>query len=848
MIDPFDGGNSGSQAARAAAEAARRAAAEAARRAAAEAARRAAEERARAAAAERMRDQGLARAESGPFTASAPRSAPVASPIGTYSVAEATNLAHLSSGEGIVVAGGGVPPGSAHVPVPARAADGVGALVDNWLRAGKSEIGMGSTAVYDAHMRDNRLGLEQMARILSPGTAPSTQALLDAGDTEGYVNRLMTPALDAMADLHPDATFELLTVEHGAVGNAMPGPHPIYAPQTVVRMTEDGETQDYVVNAGPLFRPTANDRVHDALAATPGGLAAWNEAEVALGWDEGTPQATWDALSTLPTDGADYNITRGVMTMDASTQAEFLTRYGQTSEIPLGILQPIDTVPPEQILLTVDANSLAPGGGAASYATTFHNAAIDGLADSAALPPIGDVDPQQWRATLDQLAMGPPASLAELRAQLQQLTNGAITGAALDDLARADANALPAVLNLVQDHPPDVTFNDTLNLSILPGGRGVPATYGSLTYDPSANAVVVDTSLNRFVSDPAERARLAETYAVDDIPMTVRIPLPEGAPTDWSNPSTEDFALLNQQIQGIGSVSVFQHGFQSDRRVWAADMQRWMDLSPEPTIGIAFAGMGSEGDFLGSGASPLTAKQYAFHTMEALDELGLYGKELNLYGHSMGGAAVLQMGLATDRMVDSGASRPTVSYVLLQPAPTGDSVPFLTQGALASVINAENAVGSWLPIGDGALAWASQPIAAGIINHLIPGAPEYIQDVHESFAGSGGFDQLRATGQGLVLQAEPEPAEVRAFLADNHVLVVAGTQDRIVSTAAVNGLFDGQVFEVPGNHYAHLPSEIAEENHSADVEGRVREFLEEPVPAASAGPTGGGRRGVRQAR
>ena len=37
-----------------------------------------------------------------------------------------------------------------------------------------------------------------------------------------------------------------------------------------------------------------------------------------------------------------------------------------------------------------------------------------------------------------------------------------------------------------------------------------------------------------------------------------------------------------------------------DRRVWATDMQRWMDLSGEPTLGVAFAGMGSEGDFLGS--------------------------------------------------------------------------------------------------------------------------------------------------------------------------------------------------------------------------------------------------------
>jgi pimeloyl-ACP methyl ester carboxylesterase len=125
---------------------------------------------------------------------------------------------------------------------------------------------------------------------------------------------------------------------------------------------------------------------------------------------------------------------------------------------------------------------------------------------------------------------------------------------------------------------------------------------------------------------------------------------------------------------------VFLHGFQSDRRVWQTDMQRWMDLSPQPTIGIAFAGMGSEGDFLGSGDSPLTAKQYAFHTMEALDALGLYGKDLALYGHSMGGASVLQMGLATDRMVAAGADRPTVDYVLLSRRPAATRCPSSPKG------------------------------------------------------------------------------------------------------------------------------------------------------------------------
>jgi pimeloyl-ACP methyl ester carboxylesterase len=828
MIDPAGGGGSGGDAARAAAEAARRAAMEAARRAA--------QERARAAAAERLRDQRLARVEAGPFSASGVT--PSATARGTtYSPDEVARLNHTAS-PGLP---GGGPAGSDHVPVPVRVGDGATALVDSWLREGKSAIGMASTAVYDAYMDQHGLGLEQMARVLAPETAPSVESTLRSGDTEGYVNRLIQPALGAMADLHPGASFELLAVEHGTVPGSMPGAHQIYAPQTVVRMTENGETQDYVLNAGDLFRPNHDEQVHEALTATSGGLEAWAEAEARFGWDEGGPQATWEALSGLPADGGDYNITLGVMTMESEVQSAFLKEYGQTSDIPLGVLQPIDQVPAEQILVSVDANPLAQGTEATIFATTVHNVAIDGLADSTALPPIGDVDPQQWRATLDQLVTSLPADLAGLRTQLGELTGGTITEAVLADLAADDANALPALLNLVQDRPPEVTFSSTLNLSFATAGESGPATYESISYDSIANVAVVDTSLNRLMGDPDAAARLAETYGVGDLPMTVRIPLPEGSPIDWSSPTAEQLELLNQQVQEIGSASVFQHGFQSDRRVWATDMQRWMDLSPEPTLGIAFAGMGSEGDFLGSGASPLTAKQYAFHTMEALDALGLYGKELNVYGHSMGGAAVLQAGLATDRMVEAGATRPTVNYVLLEPAPTGDSVPFLTEGALSGVINLQTNIGAAGWFGD-LVSQGTSRIGSGIVvNHLIPGAPEYIQDVHESFAGSGGFDQLKATGQGLVLQAEPDPAEVRAFLAGNHVLVVAGTQDRIVSTDAVNGIFGGQVFEVPGNHYAHLPSEISEENHFGDVEQRVREFLEEPpLPPAPTGPPGGG--------
>jgi hypothetical protein len=69
----------------------------------------------------------------------------------------------------------------------------------------------------------------------------------------------------------------------------------------------------------------------------------------------------------------------------------------------------------------------------------------------------------------------PPEGLAELRADLRQLgrrDRRRRPGRA----AAGDANALPALLNLVQDRPPGVTFDGALNLSILPAGRGGAAT------------------------------------------------------------------------------------------------------------------------------------------------------------------------------------------------------------------------------------------------------------------------------------------------------------------------------------------------------------------------------------
>jgi pimeloyl-ACP methyl ester carboxylesterase len=233
----------------------------------------------------------------------------------------------------------------------------------------------------------------------------------------------------------------------------------------------------------------------------------------------------------------------------------------------------------------------------------------------------------------------------------------------------------------------------------------------------------------------------------------------------------------------------------------------------------------------------LSPRQYAFHTMEALDRLGLYGKELDVIGHSMGGAAALQMGLATERLVAAGAERPEVRYVLLEPAPAGDSVPFLTSTPLISAaISLQNWAGatSLLGIDLEGLAYAGNSALGGpIVDHLLPQAPDSIRDVHKRFAEGAGFEQLRATASGLTGQPEPDPSEIRAFLARNPVLVVAADGDAIVATPVVQGLFgSANVLVVQGDHYAHVED-------PAVLDAAQSLFSR---PFAPDGPAGGGGR------
>src|SRR5262249_22967196 len=180
--------------------------------------------------------------------------------------------------------------------------------------------------------------------------------------------------------------------------------------------------------------------------------------------------------------------------------------------------------------------------------------------------------------------------------------------------------------------PPAIGFDRSLNFSLVGAEHGKPANFQSIAFETldGRTYAVVETSVEQLLGDQAD---LDATYAVKDSPMTLRIPLPAGTTASGTSATAAQLDMINDQIRDIGQASVFLHGYQSDRGVWRQDMQDWMDLANGDTIGIAFAGMGSEDNHLGTGDYPFTPKQYAGYTLEAVERLGLWGKDLNVIGH-----------------------------------------------------------------------------------------------------------------------------------------------------------------------------------------------------------------------
>ena len=799
-IADFD--SSSAEAARQAAEAARKAAAEAARRAAEAATR----EAARTAALRAARADG----EVLPSPATSVFAAPVATATArgpAYSVNQAMALAAEGGG------GGGLPPGQAGVLVDPRA--GASTMADDWLRTMKAAVGLGDPRVFDDYMRVQGRGLMQLAQAFDPSLPSAAPDLLYQADLAPQTASFAAPALQSLQAEHPDATFRLLAIEQ---------PDPSYVPgQLVIEMRDGGEPQQWMIDA-PRDPSIAQMRAIEATGADPAWLERWQAAFQATSEAELVPPGDAEFMARYLINTNYTGFVQSLGRLNPADQQAFMGELAGTFLVPTQVDR-------EQVMVTVDATSLARNEAARPLGSFVDTAAVDGLASSTVVPPVG-TNAEDWRQTLEGLATSPPSDLEELKREIVRLSNG-VTMNELDELAARDANALPAILNAVRPYP-EIDFNGDLAIRFSGDGSGTP-TFDSMRYD--GGVVVVETSLDRLLGATAT-ADLDATYAVSDIPMTLRIPVPTSAASlDWSHPSADALGVLDGQMASIGEVSLFLHGYQSTREVWDGEMQAWMDRAQGPVIGIAMAGMGSEGHFLGSGDSMLTPRQYAFHTMEALDRLGLYGKDLDVVGHSMGGAAALQMGLATERLVAGGAEKPDVRYVLLEPAPAGDSVPFLTSTPLISAaISLQNWAGvtDIFGIGLEGLAYAGNSALGGpIVDRLLPLAPDAIKDVHKGFAEGAGFEQLRATASGLTGQPEADPSEIRAFLARNPVLVVAGDSDTIVATPVVQGIFgSGNVLVLHGDHYAHVEDPA--------VLDAAQALFARPFGAPASGGGGGG--------
>jgi len=453
---------------------------------------------------------------------------------------------------------------------------------------------------------------------------------------------------------------------------------------------------------------------------------------------------------------------------------------------------------------------------------------------------------EAWRQLLAGLASRPPKTPGDVEAALLR---AGMTQEQLRIFKSNHPGAVPAVFNLFTERP-DVSFTSDLQFTLTPQNS-------TITYENHGQGSfywtvpVVETSLTSLLGPQPD---LAATYAVSDVPITIRFPAMAPMPFGLE-PGQTLYGSLNEQLQDVKTVDVFLHGYQSTRQVWTQEMQNWMQLSDDPTIGIALGGMGNEGHGLGSGQYPFYPRQYAFQTMETLDLLGLYGKDLNVVGHSMGGAAAMHMGITIDEM--GGANPPHMRYVLLAPAVGPNSVPFLTEGWTGVLIPVQNLEGSYPatdemrrylslmnsgqsgfgppppPVMPQDLAYTGNALAGGtVVDYLLPGAPDYIREVHSEFANQFGFNTLAATANGLTSQPIPDPAAVQSFLGNNPVLVVAANQDRLVSADEIRRIFGPNVLSVNGNHYAHLPNLLdpSAAGSPAAILEAAREILNLPFP------------------
>jgi hypothetical protein len=294
----------------------------------------------------------------------------------TYSAHEAMALAFDDGG------GGGLPPGQVGVFVEPR--DGSTAMADDWLRAMKAGIGVGDPRVFDDYMRVQGGGLLQLAQALDPTSLPRA-------------------GLAPKVDLDPTLPFRCAgTSVAGAPGRELPPAGgrtagPTLVPTQLVIEMRDGkaEPQQWMIDP-PRDPLIAQVRASDAASADAAWLERW----------QASFQTTDEAEYVPPGDPAftaryliNTNFTGFVQSLEGLSPADqqgFMRALAGTSLVPIALER-------DAVMVQVDATPLARGEAARSLASFVDTAAVDDLASSTVVPPVG-TDATDWRQTLEALA------------------------------------------------------------------------------------------------------------------------------------------------------------------------------------------------------------------------------------------------------------------------------------------------------------------------------------------------------------------------------------------------------------------------------------------------------------
>jgi hypothetical protein len=264
--------------------------------------------------------------------------------------------------------------------VTVRPSDDPAAIVAAWVEAGRAGIGPGDPQVYAEYMSRNEDALPQLARVLSPADVRPDTLLLE-GDRSAFVNTLAAPALAALQEEHPQATFRLLAVESGVLPvrdlGAFWGEN---TSQIVIEMNEGGEVQNLALNPFFLLQPSAGEgSAAAALRSDPALLETWYGAVrgfIPSNIDQGSAEATLDTLDAMQVPEA---VLYGVLEMPLEAQADFVRAFGAaaggSADHPFALLNPIGGITPDEVVVAVDARvPFAP-----SLETVVNAGAVDGL-------------------------------------------------------------------------------------------------------------------------------------------------------------------------------------------------------------------------------------------------------------------------------------------------------------------------------------------------------------------------------------------------------------------------------------------------------------------------------------